>query len=132
MTFGAAFGASTPTQAGRWRAGVGRAAPVVAVAAIAAATVVRDPHIPGSWAVCPTYALFGVYCPGCGSLRALHDLAVGHWGEGLGHNLLVAPAVGFLVYGAVRSPAPVWSRVWLWGIVLFTVLRNVPGSPLAP
>ena len=84
-----------------------RFGPGLALVAALAAVCVRDPHRPGSWAACPTWALFGVACPGCGSLRALHDIGQGRWLESIGHNRLVLP--GIAVATAVlllRSPLP--------------------------
>src|SRR5690606_10344317 len=26
----------------------------------------RDPHVENSYGICPTWGLFGLYCPGCG------------------------------------------------------------------
>ena len=37
----------------------------------------RDPHASGSWGFCPWLALTGLYCPGCGGLRAVNDLTNG-------------------------------------------------------
>jgi hypothetical protein len=103
---------------------------VVALAAVA--VTARDPHIHGSWGVCPTYAIFGIYCPGCGTLRALHDLVSGRTWESMGHNLLLIPALLFLCWGALARPGPRWSMVWLVALAGFTLARNLPGSPLAP
>ena len=49
---------------------------VAAAAALGTAYVASvDPNQPGHYPLCPTYALAGIYCPGCGMLRATHDLA---------------------------------------------------------
>lgn len=109
-----------------------RFVPIASVLAITAAVVVRDPHHQGSWGVCPTFALLGIYCPGCGTLRALHDVGTGQWAEAIGHNALVIPAVAFMAYSAWRTPGRAWSWIWLTAFVVFAVLRNLPGSPLAP
>ncbi len=115
----------------RLRPTVIRFAPLGTVAAITAAAAVRDPHAPGSWGICPTLAIFGIDCPGCGSLRALHDLTAGNWSEAMGHNVLVAPAVLFIGYASIRRPGARWSLVWTVAFLLFTLLRNLPDSPLA-
>lgn len=109
------------------------------------ALVLHDPHATGSWGTCPVLALTGHYCPGCGSLRALHDLAVGHAGAAIGHNLLVVPGLIWLgwwwlarVAAALDRPLrePPSSQRFCRGLLvvlaLFVVLRNMPGSPLAP
>ncbi|MDP3968935.1 MAG: DUF2752 domain-containing protein, partial [Nocardioides sp.] len=57
--------------------------------------VVRDPHTPGSFAVCPS-ALLGFACPGCGTLRATHDLLTGDLLGALSHNVLTLPALVWL------------------------------------
>ncbi|MGL5861091.1 MAG: DUF2752 domain-containing protein, partial [Phycicoccus sp.] len=67
--------ASTTTLTGsRWR----RLLPHAAVALPAAAATVyvwaRTPYEPGGYPVCFSYSLAGIYCPGCGLLRAAHDL----------------------------------------------------------
>ncbi len=119
------------------------ALPSAALAGLAA-LVVRDPHGSGSYGTCPSL-LLGVYCPGCGALRGTHDLATGHVVEAVGHNLLLLPALAWLAWwwlaqatsgtrAAVGGP---WeSGRFAYGLLavlaVFTVLRNVPGSPLAP
>lgn len=124
------------------------AAPL-AVAAGVGATVLalnlRDPHVQNSWGVCPLYAVTGLYCPACGGLRAVNDLTHGDVLGAFLSNPLIYPlglvlvwlwlrwfgrVVGFRVPAIPRSP-------WLWGtvgvlIVVWSVLRNLPGSPLAP
>ncbi len=115
----------------RWRPAVARLAPLGLVATITVAVAVRDPHGQGSWGVCPTLAIFGIDCPGCGSLRALHDLTAGRWSESVGHNALVVPAVLFLTYASFRRPGTRWSLIWAVAFLLFTILRNLPDSPLA-
>lgn len=128
---GAPAGRPPAASARSWRSTATRVAPLVLVAAITAAVTVRDPHGPGSWGVCPTQAICGIDCPGCGSLRALHDLTAGHWAESMGHNALVVPAILFIAYATVRLPGTRWSLAWTVVFLVFTVLRNLPGSPLA-
>ncbi|MFI2707066.1 DUF2752 domain-containing protein, partial [Nocardioides sp. CER28] len=53
--------------------------PLLTVGGLGAATLalyLRDPHQRGSWGVCPL-SLAGIYCPGCGGLRAVNDLTHG-------------------------------------------------------
>jgi hypothetical protein len=106
---------------------------------------VRDPHEGGSFGTCPVLALTGLYCPGCGSLRATYDLLHGNVVEAVGHNavlvLLLPVAFGLWVRRLAGGSPPEPGRAWLWtrlvlvGLVLWTVLRNVslhPFSVLAP
>jgi hypothetical protein len=107
--------------------------------------VLRDPHTQGSYGVCPFHALTGGYCPGCGSLRACQDLLTGHVGAAFGSNLLLPFALVWLGWWwlARVGDAAGWKvrrepsgRAFGWAllvvIAVFTVLRNVPGSVLAP
>lgn len=125
-------------------------APAWWAAGVAAATLVlhlRDPHDPGSYAFCPWLLLTGTYCPGCGGLRAVHDLSHGDVAEAASTNLLV---VAFVPMAVALWGAWTWSR-WrrrplvlapaaqlaLWSLVLvapgFAVLRNLgPAAWLAP
>lgn len=89
---------------------------------------------------CPFFWLTGYYCPGCGSLRAYHQLLRGNPGVALGLNPLTVIAVPAIVY-AVASvwlagyrgrglPQPRWTNLSGWGLAtavfLFGVVRNVP------
>jgi hypothetical protein len=92
--------------------------------------------------MCPSLLVAGVWCPACGGLRAVHELAhldvAGAWAMnplfvlsvpvlGLLWAWWVARALGLV--RAVRVPRAVpW--VVLTVVLLFGVLRNVPA--LAP
>ena len=104
-----------------------------------------DPRNPGAYPVCPFLALTGCYCPGCGTLRALHMLLHGDIRAALGYNLAAVLALPFILYsyatGAMRAfraqaPPPVFVRpllIWalLAAIMAFWALRNMPIAPLA-
>ena len=126
----------------RWRRPV---AGVVLACVGSVALLVRDPHHAHSGGACPFHALTGYACPGCGSLRGLRDLLTGHPVEAVGHNLLLVPALAWLTWWWIHAtaeagghdvaPPPSSARFCfarLVGLVLFTVARNLPGSPLAP
>ena len=108
-----------------------------------------DPRQPGLYPVCPFLGLTGCYCPGCGTLRALHQLMHGNLGAAFGHNpytMLALPIIaysfatgGLRVYGLpapprVFVPAPlIWAL--LVAVMAFWLLRNLPFGPfdaLAP
>jgi hypothetical protein len=58
-----------------------------------------DPNQPGHYPLCPTRALFGVDCPGCGLMRGTHDLVTGNVAGALDHNVLlvlIVPLVAVL------------------------------------
>lgn len=122
------------------------AAPAATIAGLGLASLaltLRDPHVQGSWGVCPSYALFGVYCPGCGGLRAVNDL--GHLDvAGAAHSNLVfvalVPLVVFFLgrwlldawQGRVRPPGLLASKAFYLSLgavlVVFTLWRNLPGG----
>jgi hypothetical protein len=88
---------------------------------------------------CPTYAGLGVYCPGCGSLRATHHLLHGRLLTALEYNPLFVVALPLI--GVLFFWEPVWARrPWfIWScfgvLVLYGILRNIPVWPwslLAP
>lgn len=73
----------------RWRR---LAAPMATGAGVLAAVgFIRavDPNEPGHYPMCPTLALLGIDCPGCGGLRATHALAHGDVATALDHNALL-------------------------------------------
>jgi len=121
-------------------------APAGVGALVLAATVylaVVDPNRPGHYFGCPVLAVTGMYCAGCGALRAVHDLAhldlAGAWGM----NPLLVVAVPALAGAWVRWLRRSWAPselpradadrrsgrlAWavLAALVGFTILRNVP------
>lgn len=137
----------------RW-AGLRDPAVVAAIAAAGAVAVqVRDPAVPGSWGpagigLCPLHAVTGLWCPGCGGLRAVADLVDLDVVAAIGHNgpavlLVVVLAVAWVRWVVDRwqgRPAPrmivlssTASTAVLWSLALFTLVRNTPwGAGLAP
>ncbi len=123
-------------------------APASVAVGVAAATVclaLVDPHAPGRYGVCPLLALTGLYCAGCGGLRATHDLAHGDLAGAWAMNPLWVVAVPLLAALWARwalrrwrgSPPRSSGRPQLWPawtllvvVVGYSVLRNVPA--LAP
>ena len=118
-------------------------APTATIGGLALATLalhVRDPHERGSWGLCPSLALFGVYCPGCGGLRAVNDLTNGEFLAAASSNVVVVALLPFAVIALAvwavdrwrgRTRRPSW-RVLQPGVlafvgvlVAFTVLRNL-------
>jgi hypothetical protein len=138
--------AVTPLRTGRTGALLAPAAVAAAAAAAVGVVAVVDPNEPGHYPTCPFLALTGAFCPGCGSLRAVHALAHGDLGLAVSLNLLAVLAVVPLVViwlrwvrrswaGASRrsvAPAPaLWALVAV--VVVFAVVRNLPvGAALAP
>lgn len=114
---------------------------------VAAGLLLVDPHEPGSWGVCPVFALTGRYCAGCGVLRGTRDLLVGDVAGAWAMNplwVLVLPLLAVLWWRALvralrtgRAPAapPAWvALVGAAVVVLYSVARNVPAwaGALAP
>lgn len=125
-------------------------APVLVIGGLALTTLalhVRDPHQQGSWGLCPSAAL-GVYCPGCGGLRAVNDLTNGDVAAAASSNLLLIALLPVAVVLLGRWAYDSWTGrartlderrvrpvLIALGVVAlaFTVLRNLPaGSWLAP
>jgi hypothetical protein len=126
------------------------AAAALAAASASAAVLFRfDPMQVAFYPRCPLFLLTGLYCPGCGALRAGHALLHGELVQALGFNVLFVlalPAFAYVAASRVREawggrplPAPFLPAAGIWGIlgllVGFSVLRNLPFEPftlLAP
>lgn len=126
-------------------------APLLTAGAVGAATLalhLRDPHDQGSWGLCPVYATTGLYCPGCGALRAVNDLTNLDVVGAASSNLLFVASIPLLVLfwawwlrrawsggpsgPGVRRAGPLIATMAVL-MVAFAVLRNLPaGSWLAP
>ena len=121
----------------RWLA---PAATVGALASAVAYTYIRNPFEPGAFPACIFYAGTGLYCPGCGGLRAVHSLLHGDVLAALNLNalaiLVTVPlalvAMGWWLGATAGLPwkAPRYRASVVWILVavvtVFTVLRNIP------
>jgi len=115
----------------------------VSVALVAvAASVLRafNPATTWFYPPCPFRALTGYLCPGCGTLRALHELLNGHLAAAFRLNplmMLLMPYVGYsgassaleIVFGrplpqVFIRPAYIWLVLAI--ILLYWILRNIP------
>lgn len=125
-----------------------------AVSAVCAALAlgvlfVFDPSRYAIYPTCLFHELTGLNCPGCGALRATHQLIHGHLAAAFRLNpflCLVLPVMLLVLVknaiqqlrGAAQKPkvvSPFWIRLLLAALILFTVLRNLPFAPftwLAP
>lgn len=108
----------------------------------------RDPHAQGSWGFCPSAAILGIYCPGCGGLRAVNDLTNLRLVDAASSNLLFVAFVPVVVFvlarwslkrwqGEVYLPRFLSSEQFAYVLIalmaVFTVLRNLsPFDWLAP
>ena len=108
-----------------------------------------DPDTSDLYPPCPFLALTGFYCPGCGTLRALHQLARGHPLAALDLNPLMMLVLPFIAYflashamlAVTGRPLrkffvrPVFIWVLLGAVLVYWLLRNIPAYPftlLAP
>jgi len=94
---------------------------------------------------CPFHALTGLHCPGCGTLRALHQLMHGNLKAALFLNplaVLLLPAIAYtLLSGAWKTvggkpfPTVFIPAFWIWlllaMILAYWVLRNIPLYPFS-
>ncbi len=128
------------------RATLGLVLAPVAMAALTLGYVhAVDPNSPGHYPVCPFRSVTGLYCPGCGTLRALHAVVAGQPGTALHDNVLTIAALPLLAWlwwrwargrltGVPPRPVPA-AAIWvlLALVVGFGVVRNLPfGQALAP
>ncbi len=99
---------------------------------------------------CPFHFFTGLYCPGCGSQRALSSLLHGEILQATRFNVLMVASIPLLFYSAMVQVinkttgntfiqkifySSVFVRVVLIVILVFWVLRNLPVFPfyfLAP
>jgi hypothetical protein len=105
-----------------------------------------DPATHGFYPQCMFHRVTGLNCPGCGGLRALHQLAHGHLATAFRYNALVVLGLPIAAVWAVRkiwpgSPAALSTietyraPFWLWTLVVvmvvFGIVRNLPFPVLA-
>src|ERR1700741_3507398 len=111
---------------------------------VCAATWVSDPTTPGGpMPVCPTKALLGIDCPGCGSARMLYSLMHGNVVGAARFNALALVALVLLVwayvawtYGRLTGRRVRGWQHYRWSAMVALVLvgvwfvvRNIPFAP---
>lgn len=123
----------------------------IGITLAAGVTLLRvfDPATSTVFPPCPFRYVTGLYCPGCGSLRAVHQLLRGDFRAAWAMNPLTVMMSPFLAYGlacealfyfrALRLPQftlpGTWIRALCAAILLFGIARNIPVHPfdlLAP
>lgn len=99
---------------------------------------------------CPFYVFTSLYCPGCGSQRALSSLLHADFIQAANFNLLLVLSLPLILYSALISLlnsfrknqlkqqlfySPLFVKTVLVVVVAFFILRNIPSYPftlLAP
>ena len=118
----------------------------MAVIAVGAVLFWFDPAQHRFYPFCFFHRLTGLQCPGCGGLRAMHQLLHGHVLAALQMNALFMISLPLLAWRwlhskaarikqqpAVRMISPAWLWLFLVVALVFTVLRNLPAFAwLAP
>jgi hypothetical protein len=116
---------------------------VAGVAVTAGAVVVLflfDPATSGFYPVCLLHLTTGLSCPGCGTLRAMHQLTHGNFAAAWRLNCFVMSLLPVALWLAARElvwlatgrrlPGIVTRPVFGWalvvGLVVFGVARNLP------
>jgi hypothetical protein len=103
-----------------------------------------DPTTPGgAIPVCPTKAIFGIVCPGCGSSRMLYSLLHGDFLAAVQFNAVGLVALAYFAWWTARSALDRRRRTrtrtlldhrWApWGLtaifLVWLVVRNLPFAP---
>jgi len=96
-----------------------------------------DPNQYSFYPRCLFHQTTGLFCPGCGSLRAIHQLLHGHLMAAARLNALLVLSLPVVLWMAarkilagfmVRLPAPAFRRWFLWIglaiLIFFSLLRN--------
>lgn len=106
--------------------------------AVAAVLFFFNPSRVPIYPVCEFHEITGLDCPGCGSLRAMHQLLHGHLVIALHLNLFLVLSLplyawlGFrMVWQEFKGGRPVTIRpAWFWTYMAlwlaFGILRNLP------
>lgn len=95
-----------------------------------------DPSTSVIFPPCPTNALTSLYCPGCGTLRAMHALLHGDLKEALSQNILAVifiPILPAIYFFPKYFKKPIVPAAMLVIFILYAILRNTETfSFLAP
>ena len=106
----------------------------VFLAIVVAILLLSDSGPYGHFPPCPLFFLTGLYCPGCGTIRALDHLLHGRAIAALHSNplLLVAlPILAWLCFHKRLRTHPRTPVIALIVLLVFGLLRNLPFFPLS-
>jgi hypothetical protein len=137
--------AISPRSAAAGRLALPAAVGAAAVAATAAVAMV-DPNEAGHYPACPFLMVTGLFCPGCGTLRAVHALTHGDVGTAIDLNVLTVALLPVLVWAwfawvryrvgarpSMPTLTPTAGYAVAIAVPLFWVARNLPWfDALAP
>lgn len=94
---------------------------------------------------CPFYKLTGLYCPGCGSIRGLHQILHLNFYRAIEYNVLMVAALPFVLYGLIcqylryffdlKIPVLFVRAGYIWTllgvVIIYAILRNIPIFPFS-
>ena len=108
---------------------------VIGVAGLAYITVLPSQYRIG----CPIHAVTGLWCPGCGDTRAAIALLNGDIQLAAHYNVFLVTSpllllIAFLIAKSKHAKKLMRAYVIVLAvaITIFTIARNLPGSPIAP
>jgi hypothetical protein len=104
---------------------------------------VFDPSTAGFYPVCALHEMTGLQCPGCGGLRAMHQLSHGHLAAAWRLNPLLVALLPVALWLGLREVAraltgrtwpglvtrPIFGWLLAGAMVLFGILRNMSFHP---
>lgn len=105
-----------------------------------------DARVSNFFPHCPFNSLTGLFCPGCGSQRAISALLHGDVLDALNLNLLLVLSLPLLVYSAgvhvynafgkrhVQQRifySPIFVKTLLFVVIAFWIARNIPVYPFS-
>jgi hypothetical protein len=122
---------------------------LIVIIGLAVLFFILDPSKSPIFPRCIFNSLTGLYCPGCGSQRAIHSLLHLDFAGVVHYNFLFFPAILLTIYHYLR---PLLNRIFKWKlpnifyykntpwiilgvVVVFWIARNIPVFPfnvLAP
>lgn len=117
--------------------------PAAAAGAAALVLFLFNPATVPIYPVCLFYKWTGLSCPGCGSLRALHQLLHGNFAEAVRFNAVLVLSLPLAIWFGWRllrqrftgETGPVVRSLWIWlygGVwLLFGIVRELPETVLA-
>ncbi len=103
-----------------------------------------DPSQYHFYPICYFHQTTGLLCPGCGALRAMHQLLHGHPAAAFRFNPILVVALPILAWVGIRHAMERASKpraalrvrpLWLWlilaAVLVVSALRNFPGAAFA-